>query len=461
MKKFVVILLSTLFVLSVCCAAYAADVHETGVLRFAVPTDRNPFVYYDGGGSLTGVDIDLMKEIAKRMGVALKITEMSASDITGSLLIDQADVIGGAISKTKARSAAMDFSSVYYAADGVFVSKGIIAQPIEGNVFDRLSIGVLKGSGFEEWIKEELYDRGNVKKQDLYTYDKIDDAMKALEGRRVDVVMIDAALFDSVYAGNSDYLIYERSTAKDNYVFGTAKDSGLAEEINKHLSDMFADGTAQLIASQYLVRESAAEPELLKWTEKNSEPVKQDLQIVQTAEAEPEETEKPEEPKDLEDQIIMIEQGNVPVVVPVQVLPAAQRDCWNDMGYLGDITVPDGLYVTAGSEFTKVWRVMNTGTCTWTTDYVLHIVDGNPMGASEVHLPYDVHPGETVDLSLKLTAPDEVGYYQGIWQLEAPEKYDFGHPVWTEIYVPQTIYRTVPLKTQVAEDQGYFMMSSD
>lgn len=95
--------------------------------------------------------------------------------------------------------------------------------------------------------------------------------------------------------------------------------------------------------------------------------------------------------------------------------------------FVTDITYPDGSIIARGNTFTKTWRVKNTGTCTWTTDYDLVFMSGEKFGAkSAVALPTSISPGKTVDLSIQLIAPNQDGRYKGYWQLRNPSGIQFG-----------------------------------
>ena len=95
--------------------------------------------------------------------------------------------------------------------------------------------------------------------------------------------------------------------------------------------------------------------------------------------------------------------------------------------FVGDVTIYDGATFTPGATFTKTWRLENIGTRTWTTDYDLVFVGGASLDAkARVPLPYDVAPGQTVDVSVRLTAPDEPGTYTGLWQLRNTSGVLFG-----------------------------------
>ena len=95
--------------------------------------------------------------------------------------------------------------------------------------------------------------------------------------------------------------------------------------------------------------------------------------------------------------------------------------------FVQDVTIPDGSTLTAESGFTKIWRLMNTGTCTWTTAYRVVFNRGfNFSGVSSFNLPANVLPGQTVDISLGMTAPTAPGFYAGYWMLMDPNGTQFG-----------------------------------
>ena len=95
--------------------------------------------------------------------------------------------------------------------------------------------------------------------------------------------------------------------------------------------------------------------------------------------------------------------------------------------FVQDITYPDGSIVGRGNTFTKIWRIKNAGTCTWTTSYELVYVSGEKFGAKNtVSLPVSVAPGKTFDLSIPLTAPNLDGRYKGYWLLRNGSGVEFG-----------------------------------
>ena len=108
-----------------------------------------------------------------------------------------------------------------------------------------------------------------------------------------------------------------------------------------------------------------------------------------------------------------------------------------------DVTVPDDTQYTSGTAFVKTWRLVNFGTCTWTSGYSLVYYSGEKMGGPDV-VPFggEVAPGQSVDLSVNLIAPASPGSYQGNWMLKNPAGVLFGIGpegnsfFWVRIVVP-------------------------
>jgi inhibitor of cysteine peptidase len=104
-----------------------------------------------------------------------------------------------------------------------------------------------------------------------------------------------------------------------------------------------------------------------------------------------------------------------------EFLPIAEVDqaaCSRSIGFEEDITVPDDTVFAPGEEFVKTWRLRNTGTCPWIEGYSFVFVNGDQMNAPDSEpLPKVVAPGQTVDISVELTAPDEPASYRGSWQI--------------------------------------------
>jgi Ig-like domain from next to BRCA1 gene len=101
--------------------------------------------------------------------------------------------------------------------------------------------------------------------------------------------------------------------------------------------------------------------------------------------------------------------------------------CLNEAEFIKDVTCEDATPMKGGEKFTKVWLLRNTGTCTWTANYLLVFTLGDKMsGESPKPIGKEVKPGETLEISVDLVAPKEPDYYQGNWMLQDEEGNLFG-----------------------------------
>jgi hypothetical protein len=119
-----------------------------------------------------------------------------------------------------------------------------------------------------------------------------------------------------------------------------------------------------------------------------------------------------------------------PTVTPMNTAkpPATVVTYCDWVSFVKDVTIPDGIFIKQNSTFTKTWRLKNRGNCTWTTAYSLVFTEGSHMnGPVNMALPHEVRPGDTIDISVTLTAPGQAGSHRGYWMLKNPSGVLFGY----------------------------------
>jgi hypothetical protein len=117
-----------------------------------------------------------------------------------------------------------------------------------------------------------------------------------------------------------------------------------------------------------------------------------------------------------------------------------------------DVTIPDNSLIAPGEIFIKTWKLVNTGSCSWTTAYSASFFYGDRMNSPEtVPLTGIVIPGQSVEISVEMIAPTEPGTYQGNWKIKNSGGILFGIgptgdlPFWVRIIVPQNPSQTATL----------------
>jgi len=89
--------------------------------------------------------------------------------------------------------------------------------------------------------------------------------------------------------------------------------------------------------------------------------------------------------------------------------------------FVADVTIPDNTKLEKNQEFTKTWRVKNSGSQPWPADTVLAFTGEGTQVATvtEVAVGKVVEPGQEVEISVPMKAPAEDGTYRSVWALKS------------------------------------------
>jgi len=100
----------------------------------------------------------------------------------------------------------------------------------------------------------------------------------------------------------------------------------------------------------------------------------------------------------------------------------------DDAQFVADLTVPDGTEFKPGQDFDKVWRIKNTGTCTWDDGYTF-VYGGGSLDGYNIKIKNKsdfVEPGATTDFGVHLTASLMPNTYTECWNMMNDKGYYFG-----------------------------------
>ncbi|CAK9864865.1 unnamed protein product [Sphagnum jensenii] len=128
-----------------------------------------------------------------------------------------------------------------------------------------------------------------------------------------------------------------------------------------------------------------------------------------------------------------------------------------DARFVQDVTIFDGTELAPGTQFTKIWRLRNSGSIAWPPQTQLVHVGGDELGsvyAVTLELPeHGLAPDGEIEVSVDLVAPERPGRYVSHWRLVAPAGPKYGHRVWVLIQgevedgasiIPDTVSIVVP-----------------
>ncbi len=219
---------------------------EKGKLKVVTSAEYTPMEFMENG-EIKGFDIDIMKEVGKRMGLDVSFDNQAFDTLITSVAGgSKYDCSISAITINDERLGQVSFSDPYYdsnlaivvMADSDIASKDALATK---------SIGAQAGSSGEEWAKENL-------KGATYTpFQETPDLLQALRTGK-----LDAAIYDEPVAKNhvsneyKDCKILEIIPTGEQYGIAINKDNAkLVSEINKVIAEMKADGTYDKISAEW------------------------------------------------------------------------------------------------------------------------------------------------------------------------------------------------------------------
>jgi polar amino acid transport system substrate-binding protein len=90
-----------------------ADIQKSGVLKIAVPQDFAPFGSVTPDLQLQGLDIDVAKLIAQKMGVKVQLVPVASANRIAYLQTHKADLVISTLGKNAEREKVIDFSQPY------------------------------------------------------------------------------------------------------------------------------------------------------------------------------------------------------------------------------------------------------------------------------------------------------------------------------------------------------------
>lgn len=231
------------------------EVKERGVIRVGVKNDAPYMGFTDEKGELDGFEIDLAKDIARRLGVKIEFEPVKASNRVQLLQQKRIDMIIATVSHYRNRDKVVDFSIPYlYTPQTLLVKKGGGIRSVAD--LEGKRVGLDAGSGAVKKLPKVQ------PKATIQTYQNWPEAFFALERGLVDAVATDNILLAGLRAAAPNPEAYELLGKQGFYSGGNyavavrENDSKARDTINFLLQDQWRDGTWMKLFEKWLGKES-------------------------------------------------------------------------------------------------------------------------------------------------------------------------------------------------------------
>ena len=216
-----------------------------GTLKMATNAQFPPYEFYEGQ-EIVGIDAEIAKLIADKLGMELVIEDMEFDSVLLAVPSGKVDIGMAGLTVDETRLVSMDFSTPY--ATG----KQVIIVP-EGS--EIASPDDLKGKkiGVQLSTTGDIYCSDEFGEEAMDRYSKGADAVVALTQGKVDAVVIDNEPAKVFVAENEGLKILETEYAVEDYAIAIAKgNTSLLNKINAALAELTASGDIQTIIDKYI-----------------------------------------------------------------------------------------------------------------------------------------------------------------------------------------------------------------
>jgi len=240
------------------------QVKQRGKLVIATDANYKPQSFKNPDGSWEGFDIDVAREIAKRLGVQAEFLDISFDIVTAGGWNDRWDMNVGSMTVTPDRKKALYFSTPYYYTPAAFVvhkdSKATSIDDLKGK-----KVGVGSGTTYLDYLQGKLTLEGEeiLKKApdgvqpQIYDTDQL--ALTDLaqgDGVRVDAVLTALPTAQDAIKGGQPYKIlgdpvYYEDLAAAFDQKSTADSKPLADAVSQAIGAMHQDGTLTQLSQKY------------------------------------------------------------------------------------------------------------------------------------------------------------------------------------------------------------------
>ena len=228
-------LLGAALALSLGNVAQAAGAAE---MKVGANIGNVPWEFQDAKGETVGFEVDLMKEVGKRLGMDVSFVNIPFTGLFAAVQSGQIDAAVSSITITPKRLASVSFAQPYYDSDQSLTVKadsGITGLKGIGGK----TVGVDTGSTGDMWAETH---KGEDKFTEIRRYEGLAPAMLDLAAGRIDGYISDIPALQYYVKDKPIYKVVERIPTGEKYSVMFAKDSPLAAKVNDEITKLKADG---------------------------------------------------------------------------------------------------------------------------------------------------------------------------------------------------------------------------
>lgn len=249
-RSFVAVVAAAIVVATGFVSCSKKKVEEKNTFVLGLDDSFPPLGFRDENNNIVGYDIDLAKEVAKRMNKELVCQPIDWAAKEQELNTKKIDCIWNGFTMTKERQEAMAFTKPYLDNAQVVVVRADSGIKTLSGLAGKV-IGVQSGSSAEDALNENEDFKKSLKS--IVEFKENITALNDLEIKNVDGVVMDQVVANySIKQTGRDYIVLSEGLANEEYGIAFRKDDvELRDKVQLILEEMEKDGTVATISSKW------------------------------------------------------------------------------------------------------------------------------------------------------------------------------------------------------------------
>lgn len=227
-----------------------AEIQAAGKLVVGTSADYAPYESIDESGAFVGYDMDLIRAIGEKLGVEVEIQDMPFDSLIAAVQGGKIDAVIAAMQATAERDEQVDFTIPYRMTKDAFVAAGdstlVIEKPEDAA---GKSIGAQTGTVQESWIQDTLVAAGLTPADQVFSYERADQAALDVASGRIELLLMDAepSIALAEETGLKILLITELTAEGGKSIAIPDGAADLKAELDRIIQELIDDGTVQRI----------------------------------------------------------------------------------------------------------------------------------------------------------------------------------------------------------------------
>lgn len=221
-------------------------IKKEGFIKIGTEGTYAPFTFHDKSGELTGFDVDIAREVAKRLGVKPEFIETKWDGMFAGLDAKRFDVVANEVAIRDDRKEKYDFSEPY------IVSKAVLIVHKDNN--DIKKFEDLKGKKSGQSLTSNYADLAKSYGAGVIQTEGFNQAVDLLLSNRIDATINDSLSFLDFKKQRPDSpikVVDERKDVQKSAFLFRKGNQELVKEVNKILDEMKKDGTYLEISKKW------------------------------------------------------------------------------------------------------------------------------------------------------------------------------------------------------------------